>query len=34
MCGRCYEIINYEYKMGRGYIESLGEEEKLAGLFP
>jgi hypothetical protein len=33
MCGRCYEIINYEYKMGRGYIESLGEEEKLASLF-
>ena len=34
MCGRCYEIINYENKMGRGYIESLGEEEKLASLFP
>jgi hypothetical protein len=27
------EIINYEYKMGRGYIEPLGEEEKLASLF-
>jgi hypothetical protein len=32
MCERCYEIINYEYKMTRECIDSLGEEEKLASL--
>ena len=33
MCERCYEIINYEYKMGREYIEPIGEDAKLASLL-
>jgi hypothetical protein len=33
MCERCYEIINYEYKMSRGYAKFIGEEEKPASLF-
>lgn len=28
MCERCYEILNYEYKMLASTIESLGEEEE------
>jgi hypothetical protein len=33
MCERCYEIINYEYKMSGGHIEFIGEEAKLASLL-
>ena len=27
MCGRCYEIINYEYKMGRDILSPLEKKK-------